>query len=151
MIGIYKITSPSGKVYIGQSINIEKRLIKYRNLHCKEQTYLYNSLKKYGFDEHLFEVIIECQQEELNNLEIFYIDLYKSFNSKFGLNLREGGKGGKMSEETKQKLSILMKGKKHALGKKHSEEAKKDVEKQEKVKLEVKKQRKKCLKLKKVE
>ena len=125
MIGIYKITSPSGKVYIGQSINIEKRLIKYRNLHCKEQTYLYNSLKKYGFDEHLFEVIIECQQEELNNLEIFYINLYKSFNSKFGLNLREGGKGGKMSEETKQKMSISRKGNKYALGKKHSEEAKK--------------------------
>jgi hypothetical protein len=30
-----------------------------------------------------------------------------------------------MSEETKQKLSILMKGNKYALGKKHSEEAKK--------------------------
>ena len=29
MIGIYKITSPSGKVYIGQSINIEERWYKY--------------------------------------------------------------------------------------------------------------------------
>lgn len=125
MIGIYKITSPSGKIYIGQSINIEKRLIKYRNLHCKEQTHLYNSLKKYGFDNHSFEIIIECTQEELNYLEIFYIDLHKSFNSKFGLNLREGGRGGRMSEETKQKMSILRKGNKHALGKKHSEETKK--------------------------
>ena len=97
-----------------------------------------------------YEEIKKKKQEELNNLEIFYIDLYKSFNSKFGLNLREGGRGGKMSEETKQKMSIAKKGKKYALGKKYSEETKKDVEKQEKVKLGVKKQRKKCLKLKKV-
>lgn len=125
MIGIYKITSPSGKIYIGKSINIKKRLIKYRNLHCKSQTHLYNSLKKYGFDNHTFEVIKECTEEELNNLEIFYIDLYKSFNSKFGLNLREGGEGGRMSEETKLKISLLHKGNTHALGKKHSEETKK--------------------------
>lgn len=119
------ITSPSGKVYIGQSINIEKRLIKYRNLHCKEQTRLYNSLKKYGFENHLFEMIVQCKQEELNDLEILYIDLHKSFNSEFGLNLRKGGQGGIMSEETKLKLSLLQKGNTHALGKKHSEETKK--------------------------
>ena len=48
-IGIYKIVSPSEKIYIGQSINIEKRWEKnYKTLKCKTQTKLYNSLKKYG-------------------------------------------------------------------------------------------------------
>ena len=30
MIGIYKITSPSNKVYIGQSIRLEERLLEYK-------------------------------------------------------------------------------------------------------------------------
>ena len=30
MIGIYKIVSPSGKVYIGQSTNIERRWKEYK-------------------------------------------------------------------------------------------------------------------------
>jgi predicted GIY-YIG superfamily endonuclease len=31
-IGIYKITSPSNKIYIGQSINIERRIKQYKLL-----------------------------------------------------------------------------------------------------------------------
>ena len=46
--GIYKLTSPSGKCYIGQSINLDKRLNMYRLLHCKAQTHLYRALLKYG-------------------------------------------------------------------------------------------------------
>lgn len=47
IIGIYKITSPSGKIYIGQSINIEKRWEKYQKYieNIKNQIKLYNSLK----------------------------------------------------------------------------------------------------------
>ena len=32
MIGIYKLTSPSGKSYIGRSLNLKQRLSKYKNL-----------------------------------------------------------------------------------------------------------------------
>ena len=50
MIGIYKITSPTNKIYIGQSTNIENRWNDYyKMIRCKRQTRLYNSLKKYGF------------------------------------------------------------------------------------------------------
>lgn len=31
MIGIYKITSPSGKIYIGSSLNINKRINYFLN------------------------------------------------------------------------------------------------------------------------
>ena len=37
MIGIYKITSPNNRVYIGQSINIEKRFIGYKRMYVKNQ------------------------------------------------------------------------------------------------------------------
>lgn len=89
MIGIYKITNPKGLVYIGQSIDIEKRFYSYRILNCKDQSAIYNSLKKYGSENHLFEIIHECNKEELDCLEIMYIEKYNSY--KLGLNSRSGG------------------------------------------------------------
>ena len=51
--GIYKITSPSGKIYIGCSNNIYKRWSRYRHPESiKKQTYIYNSLIKYGVENH---------------------------------------------------------------------------------------------------
>ena len=78
MIGIYKITSPTGRIYIGQSVNIEKRLKSYKALNCKTQTKLYKSLKKYGYKNHLFEIICKCESVELNNKERYYQDYYNS-------------------------------------------------------------------------
>jgi predicted GIY-YIG superfamily endonuclease len=46
---IYKITSPSEKVYIGQSRNIQRRVKNYKRIDCKQQTILYNSINKYGW------------------------------------------------------------------------------------------------------
>ncbi len=110
--GIYKITSPSNKIYIGQSIDVIGRFKHYNGLHCKLQTRLYNSLNKYGVEKHKFEVICQCSREELNDLEVYYIALYNSFNSEFGMNLRSGGMVSKASDETKQKQSVSGKNKK---------------------------------------
>ena len=57
MIGIYKITSPLGYIYIGQSINIDYRFNVYKKLKCKSQLRIYNSFVKYGVDNHIFEII----------------------------------------------------------------------------------------------
>lgn len=111
IIGIYKITSPSKKVYIGQSNDIVRRWKQYSKELCKSQTYLYRSIKKYGYKKHKFEVIEECLLEYLCEKEKYYVDLYQSFNSKFGLNLRDGGGSkGKLSEETKRKIGLANKG-----------------------------------------
>lgn len=88
MIGIYKITSPSGKVYIGQSKNIYKRWKAYYGLNCVQQPKIYNSLMKYGVDRHKFEVLERCKQEELLMREYFYIQQYDSFKN--GLNACPG-------------------------------------------------------------
>ena len=65
MIGIYKITSPSNKVYIGQSVNIQKRFRDYKSLKrsIKQQPRLYNSFVKYGVNNHLFEILSECTKK----------------------------------------------------------------------------------------
>jgi len=109
--GIYKITSPSNKIYIGQSVNILKRWNKYKNNNCKQQNLLYRSLIKYGADLHKFEIIIECKRFELNEKEKFYIEKYNSFESKSGLNLQSGGVNYSITKNQKNKISLFQKGK----------------------------------------
>lgn len=148
MIGIYKITSPSGRIYIGQSNNIEKRFKEYKKLYNKQQPRLYSSLYKYGYDNHIFEIIEKCEESELNIKERFWQDYYDVI-SKQGLNCRlttTDDKSGIISDDTKLKMSlkkinrVLSKETKlkmseshkeryktiphHAKGKKHSDELK---------------------------
>ena len=78
MIGIYKITNlVNGKIYIGQSRNIEERW----RVHKKEVSLdypLYRAFKKYGLDNFSFEIVELCSISELNEREYFFI---KKFNS----------------------------------------------------------------------
>lgn len=82
---VYKITSPSGKIYIGSTINWRERLASYKRLDCKQQLKLFNSLKKYGPDKHLFEVIEYCSKEDVRQKEHYYGHLFNVL-SKSGLN-----------------------------------------------------------------
>jgi group I intron endonuclease len=104
MIGIYKITNPNGKIYIGQSIDIEKRWKYYYTLNCKGQTKLYNSLKKYSPKNHVFKVIEECLENVLEERETYYKIQFNSLIE--GLNCRIDGKFGYDSPETKEKKRI---------------------------------------------
>jgi len=126
---IYKITSPTGRIYIGKTIKIKLRLDYYRRLKCKKQPLIFNSLLKYGFSGHTFEVIYEGENtlSELNELEIFYIGFFNSFhgNNENGLNLTLGGDGGfgrKISDEHRKKIIAYNKSRVY---KKHTKETKK--------------------------
>jgi group I intron endonuclease len=113
MIGIYKITSPSKRVYIGQSINIEERFKAYKKLWCKGQTRLYESFKKHGVDSHIFEVINQCEINELNELERYYQEI-NNVLGKGGLNcqyVKTETKKYVHSKETREKISNSNKGK----------------------------------------
>jgi len=149
--GIYKITSPSGRVYIGQAVNIERRHQEYRGLlnKIKGQPRLYASFKKHGVEKHIFETLEECEESELNCRERFWQDEFDVL-SKRGLNcvlqecgekvrviseetrrkLSEASKGRVVSEETRRKLSAGNKGRKRTESqlnemrkRRHSEEA----------------------------
>jgi len=82
--GIYKITNPVGKIYIGQSRYLYKRKKNYSNANCFAQPKIYESIKKYGFDKHKFEIIKKCSWEKLNRYEFHYQKKYKSVEN--GLN-----------------------------------------------------------------
>lgn len=131
MIGIYKITSPSKRIYIGQSINIEKRFKHYKRLSCKKQVILYSSFLKYGVDKHKFEILCECEISELNDKERYYQDLY-SVITKNGLNCiltKSSDRSGNISELTKIKMCLgrlTVAPKSIEARKKHSESLKKN-------------------------
>lgn len=110
--GIYKITSPTGRVYIGESKNIYSRFIYYYKLRCKTQTKLYRSLKKHGWENHTFEIIEECDFDDLLCRERYWQDFYDS-SSKGNLNcmLTECGDIKKVfSKESRDKLSVSLRG-----------------------------------------
>ena len=105
IIGIYKIINPKGKIYIGQSTNIEKRFKYYKRLQCKGQQKLYNSLSKYGPENHIFEIIEECIICIINERENHWMDFYNSRIN--GLNIKGGGIGGTWSKEMKDRMKVI--------------------------------------------
>jgi len=94
---IYKITSPSGKIYIGQSkMSVENKLKAYRDLekNTKSNRKIANAIQKHGFSNMKFEIIEENSnwtKEELNAREIHWIAHYNTVNE--GYNMTLGGEG----------------------------------------------------------
>lgn len=111
--GIYKVTSPTGRIYIGQSINIFGRFQRYRDLNCRSQRKLYRSLVKYGWESHRFEIAHELptdiNKEVLDSYERLYIKTYTASRFKM-LNIKGGGSNGPSSKETRIRQSIALKG-----------------------------------------
>lgn len=144
-IGIYCLTNMlNGKKWFGQSWNIEKRFNEHK---CRNNTfYISNAISKYGWDN--FEkdiIIIVNSQEDLDEYETKLIEIHNTRDRNFGYNIKEGGRGGKHAEaskqkmseshrghvvleETKQKQSDAKKGKKNPFyGKKHTKESKQKI------------------------
>ena len=94
--GIYKITNiDSGKCYIGKSTNVKKRITDHfkSSIGIKtiaDQT-VHHEIWKTGFWNWTIEVIMYCDKEQLNELEKYYIDFFKS--NEFGFNKTKGGEG----------------------------------------------------------
>ena len=97
IMGIYKLEYPNGKVYIGQSQNIYKRVMEHnqrakKGIHGNNNIQLCEqAIQKYG-------AIIEVDiLEEVNNLleldkrEAYWIQVYQSTDKNKGYNLTNGG------------------------------------------------------------
>ena len=112
--GIYMITSPNGKSYIGRAINLKNRLNKYKNNHNNEQPLIYNAIKKYGYDNMKITILWQTEikkdntNEILNQLESLYILKHNTFTPN-GYNLTTGGDACKLSEATKLKVGLKSK------------------------------------------
>lgn len=130
IIGVYKITSPTNRVYIGQSVDILHRFKTYKRMYSKNQhqTKLHRSFLKHGVINHSFEILEICNLDELNIKERYYQELYDVLNGGLNCNItKTNDKSGKVSEETLIKMSIASKGNQNWKGKKHTEEAKEKI------------------------
>ena len=109
--GIYMIRNRiNNKVYIGQSIDLVRREGDHfsdlrRGIHTN--THLQSSFNKYGEVNFEFIVLEYCDETKLDELEIYYINQYKSYDSEYGYNKTFGGQGGLMrhTDETRRKIS----------------------------------------------
>ena len=104
--GIYILTSPSGKQYVGRDVNLPSRAKRHLSGNVPECPRIHNAVKKHGADAFSVEIIQypSISDEALNAVERWKIRQLQTLAPK-GYNLTEGGDSGKCSEETRQKLS----------------------------------------------
>ena len=105
MIGIYCIKNKiNGKEYIGQSINIKKRIHEHKKKaldYPEDISYnsiLHQAIRKYGWES--FEIIIleKCSYNLLDEREKFYIQSRNTL-SKNGYNISAGGQSNKLRSD----------------------------------------------------
>jgi group I intron endonuclease len=109
---IYKITSPSGKIYIGQTIQcLDKRWKQHvdaaRRVYKDNCKVLNKSIRKYGDKHFKIEILEECLDNDLDTKEIEYIEKFNSVIPN-GMNIKLGGSNGKHHQTTKDKISELV-------------------------------------------
>lgn len=108
---IYKYTSPSKKVYIGQTRDEKDRRYRWNNLNKPYAGIkIERARKKYGPENFQYEVLFSIETENeydlttiLNQKEIEYILLYDSYNN--GYNSSTGGDYFEQSRESVEKAS----------------------------------------------
>ena len=91
--GIYKITGPDERIYIGKSTDIKSRW----QQHCKSAFHtgtiswaaIHDAMEKQGIDNFTFEVIERVEKENLSAREKFWIEFYEA--DKYGFNMKAGG------------------------------------------------------------
>lgn len=102
MIGIYKITKKeNGKSYIGQSNDIERRFSEHKS---KLDIPIEMAIQKYGINAFTFEVIEECELNQLDERERFWIAYYNTYKG-FGYNCNEGGGNNRGENNGRTNLS----------------------------------------------
>lgn len=113
MVGIYKITNPEGKSYIGLSREIEARWNSYKNMQFQSSNSKFReSLEEYGYENHTFEILEEVKLVKdtygkntalLRKRERYWIKKLDTFNN--GLNSNGGGSGCNVhTAESKAKI-----------------------------------------------
>lgn len=146
-VGIYRwVNKVNGNTYIGSSVNLGRRLRVYYDFSFlsvriqKSKSRIYSAILKYGYSNFQLEILEYCTKEKAVSREQYYIDLFKpeyNLNSTAGSrlgsihseetkrNMSKSTQGRKLTEQTKNLLSLANKGINNPnFGKKHSAETK---------------------------
>lgn len=95
---IYVLLAPDNAAYVGQTTDPINRKSRYKTLTCKNQTEVYNSLLKHGYDQHEFKILLTlpntATRQNLDFYETFFFELYQGNGFKM-LNLKSPGWNGK--------------------------------------------------------
>ena len=109
MYDIYRITnSINGKIYIGLTgWGYEERWLRHKSAsRLGVETYLYNAVRKHGEENFSIELIEQTETiEQAKEREKFWIHQFNSIDRDLGYNIKDGGEGNELPEETKQKIS----------------------------------------------
>lgn len=144
MVGIYKWTSPSGKIYIGQAVDLDRRKKEFLTNPFNYVYTSYNSAidkarRKYNdLSQWEYEIINVCNIEYLDELEKEYIKNYNSNDSRIGYNSTQGGDGSKgvkwgTNKQIESAKNKNVKGKNNPMyGKHHTQEVKDTISKKNK-------------------
>lgn len=107
-IGVYKIENLiNHKIYIGQSVEIEKRWQKH--LSAKDDFVIHRALHKYGKENFSFQIIEECNLLDLDKKEKYWITYYNSLVPN-GYNMIQGGSNGAGFAKGKKVLQYSLNG-----------------------------------------
>lgn len=123
---VYKYTSPSGKVYIGQTTRevYRRRMWFGSGRHTGGNSKIDRARKKYGPENFIYGILIknyyssiESATEDLNRWETYYIGYYDSYRNGYNCTLGgDGSRGYKPTVETRVNISKSLKGKKKPVG-----------------------------------
>lgn len=110
--GIYKIENNiNGHIYVGQSRHIHRRFIEHRsslNNGTAPNQHLQRAWNKYGEDAFDFSVLEVCEECDLNEKEVFWIELLHSKLDGYNMTLGGGGCSGfKMPKYAVEKMVIF--------------------------------------------
>ena len=121
--GIYMWTSPSGKSYIGQAVDLDKRKSNFLSFGTRYAgSKINNARRKYNNIQYWTYAILEyCDIDDLDEREEYYISLYNTMRK--GYNCESGGNENKIvSDEVKRKLSKAKKGENNPMYGKHRDD-----------------------------
>jgi group I intron endonuclease len=126
--GIYQIRNlVNGKRYIGSAVDMGMRFHGHRSdlrLAKHANRYLQAAWNKHGEEKFAFEIVLLCDKSNLILYEQIVMDFIRASDRRFGYNIRkmaESNLGLVASEETRRKISSVVR------GRRHTEDAKKKI------------------------
>lgn len=107
---IYKLTNlDNGKVYIGQTVNLRKRVPEYNNAETStSDREIIKAIKKHGSNRFRLEIVEECDPKNLSCYESYHIRKLEAYDPKYGYNENLGSMSRDYEAALKQRIAMKL-------------------------------------------